>query len=126
MSRIIAAVLALVLAANAVFQLVLPLDWYDAVPGVPATGPFNPHFVRDIGAAYLVTAVGLGWFAWRSREGWPALTAGALFLTLHAAIHVYDAVCGPRPFADFARDFVGVYLIAAVALVLALRRPKET
>ncbi|HEY8572225.1 hypothetical protein [Phenylobacterium sp.] len=126
MSRIIAAILALLLGANAVFQLVLPLDWYDAVPGVPATGPFNPHFVRDIGAAYLVAAAGLAWFAWRPREGWPALAAGALFLTLHAAIHVYDAACGTKPLADVTRDFVGVYLVAAVALVLALRRPKET
>ena len=126
MSRIVAALLALVLGANALFQLIAPLAWYDAVPGVPATGPFNPHFVRDIGAAYLVAALGLGWFAWRPREGWPALAAGALFLTLHAAIHVYDAVCGPRPLADMLRDLAGVYLTAAVALFLAFRRPKES
>jgi hypothetical protein len=105
---------------------VAPQWWYGAVPGVIATGPFNPHFVRDIGAAYLVTALGLGWFAARPREGWPALAAGAAFLTLHAAIHVYDATCGGRPLQDLVRDFAGVYLTAALALALALRRPKET
>jgi hypothetical protein len=126
MVRILAGALALVLGANALVQLVAPGWWYAAVPGVVATGPFNPHFVRDIGAAYLVTALGLGWFAARPREAWPALAAGAAFLTLHAAIHIYDATCGARPLQDVVRDFAGVYLTAAIALALALRRPKET
>jgi hypothetical protein len=51
MVRIVAAALGLVLGANALFQLIAPLAWYDSVPGVIATGPFNAHFVRDIGAA---------------------------------------------------------------------------
>ena len=58
MVRIIAGVLALILAGNGVMMLLAPLPWYDAVPGVVATGPFNPHFVRDIGAAYLVAGLG--------------------------------------------------------------------
>jgi hypothetical protein len=45
---------------------------------VTATGPYNPHFVRDIGAAYLVTGLGAAWFAWKPREGWPALLALAV------------------------------------------------
>ncbi len=57
--RWIAALLGGGLAVNALIQLALPLAWYDAVPGVPLTGPFNPHFVRDIGMAYLVVV--LGW-----------------------------------------------------------------
>lgn len=125
MKRIVAGLLAVFLAANAASMLIAPLPWYDAVPGVVATGPFNAHFVRDIGAAYLVAAIGLGWFAWRPREGWPALTAGALFLTVHAAIHVYDAACGTRPLQDVMRDFVGVYLTAALALTLALMAAKR-
>lgn len=122
--RWVAALLALVLAGNALAMLFNGLAWYGAVPGVTSTGPFNAHFVRDIGAAYLVAALGLAWFAWRPREGWPALAAGAAFLTFHAAIHVYDATCGSTPLADFKRDFVGVYLFAAIPLLLALlRRP---
>lgn len=123
--RIVAGALALALAGNALAMLFASLAWYGAVPGVPATGPFNPHFVKDIGAAYLVAALGLAWFAWRPAEGWPALAAGAAFLTFHAAIHVYDAACGSSPLADFQRDFVGVYLFAAIPLLLALtRRPR--
>lgn len=124
--RYLAIAVGLMLVANGVHMLFAPLPWYDAVPGVPATGPFNPHFVRDIGAAYLTAGLGALWFGWRPREGWPALAAGALFLTFHAAIHVYDAACGADAWTDVQRDFVGVYLLAAVPLALALfRKPKE-
>jgi hypothetical protein len=123
--RILAGLLALALAGNGLMMLFASLPWYDAVPGVTSTGPFNAHFVKDIGAAYLTAGGGLAWFAARPREGWPAMAAAAAFLTLHAAIHVYDAACGTRPLADFQRDFVGVYLLAALPLALALfRKPK--
>ncbi|MEO8115730.1 MAG: hypothetical protein ABI655_15180, partial [Phenylobacterium sp.] len=56
MTRIIAGALGLLLAANGLYMLFAPAPWYGAVPGVPSTGPFNPHFVRDIGAAYLTAA----------------------------------------------------------------------
>lgn len=122
--RWLAAALALVLAGNAFAMLFNGLAWYGAVPGVTSTGPYNAHFIRDIGAAYLMSALGLAWFAWRPREGWPALAAGAAFLTFHAAIHVYDATCGASPLADIRRDLVGVYVFAAIPLLLALfRRP---
>jgi hypothetical protein len=123
MTRIVAGLLAAVLGANGLLMLFAGPAWYEAVPGVTATGPFNPHFVRDIGAAYLVAAGGLAWFGWRPLEAWPALVAAATFLTLHAAIHVFDATCGPTPLKDVLRDSVGVYLPALMALGLALRKP---
>jgi hypothetical protein len=121
--RILAALLALVLGANGLFMLFGSLTWYGVVPGVTASGPFNPHFVRDIGAAYVTAAGGIAWFAWRPREGWPALVAAAAFLTMHAAIHVFDATCGPTPLKDTLRDLVAVHLTALIALVLAVRKP---
>jgi hypothetical protein len=125
MRRILAAVFAVMLGGNGLVMLIAGLWWYGVVPGVTATGPFNPHFVRDIGAAYLVTGAGLGWFAATPREAWPALVGAAAFLSLHAAIHVFDAACGTRPLADVARDFAGVYLPALITLVIAFRRPRS-
>lgn len=123
--RGLAGVMGLALLANGAAMLGAPLGWYDAVPGVAATGPFNAHFVRDIGAVYLTCALGLGWFAWRPEQGWPAMAAAACWLTLHAAVHVYDATCGASPLADLKRDVVGVYLFAAIPLALTLlRKPK--
>lgn len=124
----LAGLMALLLGANGLLMLAAPLAWYDAVPGVPATGPFNGHFVRDVGAVYLMCAAALCWYASRPAQAWPALAMAALWLTPHSAIHVYDASCGASPLADLWRDAVGVHLFAAISLALALlhflRRPK--
>ena len=56
---LIAALLALALFVNGVAMMGAPLSWFGFIPGVAATGPFNEHFVRDIGAAYLAAAVSL-------------------------------------------------------------------
>ncbi len=66
-SRILAAVLAVVMGANGIAMLFAGLWWYGVVPGVTLTGPYNPHFVRDIGATYLVVGASLAAFAWRPR-----------------------------------------------------------
>ena len=122
--RILAGGLALALGINALAMLFGSFWWYNAVPGVTATGAYNPHFVRDIGAAYLVVAGGLGWFAWRPVQGWPALVAAAAFLVLHAGIHVFDATCSSDPLGNLIRDLPGVYLPALLAAGLAVfRRP---
>jgi hypothetical protein len=120
MARVLAWLLALILGGNGLAMLFAGLWWYGAVPGVTATGPYNPHFVRDIGAAYLICGLSHAAFALRPRQAWPALTAAAGFLILHAAIHVFDAACGTRPLQDVLRDFAGVYLPAFVALGLAI------
>ena len=121
MARTIAGALGLILAVNGLAMLFAGLWWYGAVPGVTATGPYNPHFVRDIGAAYLVAGGALSAYAAWPQEAWSGLAAAAGFLTLHAAVHVYDAVCGTHPLADVLRDAGGVYLPAALALWLAVR-----
>ena len=120
MSRILSGGLAVALGANALAMRLASFWWYSAVPGVIATGAYNPHFVRDIGAAYLVTAGGLAWFAWRPVQGWPALVAAAAFLVLHAGIHIFDASCSSNPAADLIRDLPGVYLPAVLAAGLAV------
>jgi len=89
LKRIVAGLLGAGGAANGVFMLAAPALWYDSVPGLPHTGPFNPHFVSDIGVAYLVASMALIARAWRPRY-WPAAVAGAAFMCGHAVIHVLD------------------------------------
>ncbi len=117
--RSVAAILALVLAANGVAMLFAGPWWYGAVPGVTQTGPYNPHFVKDIGAAYLVAAAGLAWSAVEpgAARGW--VRAAAVFLALHAMIHLSDAVAAPHPMTDIGRDFAGVILPALLAAWIA-------
>ncbi|MBA3812509.1 MAG: hypothetical protein H0X27_12870, partial [Caulobacteraceae bacterium] len=81
--------------------------------------PFNPHFVMDIGAAYLVAAGGLAWRASRPGAGQGALAAACAFLGLHALIHLFDAATGRHAAADLTRDFVGVFVPALIAAWVA-------
>jgi len=119
---ILAGGLALLLIGNGLAMLFAGRWWYGVVPGAPTTGPFNAHFVKDIGAAYLVCGAALAAFAWRSAPALPALAAAAAFLALHAAIHVVDAIASPICGQALARDFPGVFLPALISLGLLAGR----
>lgn len=45
------------LAANGIYILASPAAWHFAVPGVTTTGPFNQHFLRDIGLIFILIGV---------------------------------------------------------------------
>jgi uncharacterized membrane protein HdeD (DUF308 family) len=111
--------LGLVLAANGLFMLVDPAAWYALAPGVPETGPLNPHFVRDIGCAYAVAGAALIGNAFEERQRAAAL-AGALFLTLHALVHVADAVAGREHAEHALAELVTIFVPAVIALWLVL------
>ena len=125
MTRAASILLCVLLGGNGVVMLFAGAWWYGAVPGVTMTGPYNPHFVKDIGAAYLVCALAYGWLAARPTSSLArgAAITSALFLVLHAAIHIADAVAGDHAGADFARDFAGVFLPALLASWLVRPRP---
>jgi hypothetical protein len=128
LKRLIAALLALTMGGNGVAMLAAGHWWYGAVAGVPETGPFNPHFVKDIGAAYVVVGAAFAWLAARpSPLAKGASLAAALFLVLHASIHLVAAFGDPAGLADLIRDFPGVILPALLAVWVAAAYPaKET
>ena len=116
MKRTIAAILAIPNVANGLMMLVAGHAWYESVPGAAETGPFNPHFVQDIGAAFLVSGLALAARAWRPSL-WPAAVAGAAFLAAHGLIHLISIAGGHNHHAAF--DFAGVVLPSAIALYSA-------
>jgi len=99
-------------------MLGLPQTWYGMVPGVPDTGPFNPHFVRDIGCAYLMAGGALAWFAAQPAAR-PAAQAGAVFLALHALVHLWDAAAGREHLDHLLADLPTVFLAPALAMWIA-------
>jgi len=115
--RIAAWVLGLMAAGNGAFMLAAGRRWYETIPGVTHTGPFNPHFVADIGAAYLVAGLALVARGWRGGY-WPAALAGAAFFALHALIHVIDIASGHSALPGM--DAALVIAPAALALWAAL------
>lgn len=111
LQRWLALLVGLAMAANGVVMLLAGPAWYGAVPGVTETGPFNPHFVKDIGAAYLAAGAGLAWFAARvSPVARGAGIAGVFFLGLHGLIHLAEAAVDPMGAMHLARDFASVLL----------------
>jgi uncharacterized protein YjeT (DUF2065 family) len=110
--------LGLLAAANGVFMLAAPAAWYAIAPGVPNTGPLNAHFIRDIGAAFVVAGGSMVWFA-RDARARPAALACAAFFALHALVHLSDAIAGRESIDQAVRDLPTVYLDALVALWIA-------
>src|SRR5216683_5105241 len=122
MRRSIAAIFAALSVLNGLMMLFAGPSWYASVPGVSETGPYNPHFVQDIGAAFLVAGLALGARAWRSPY-WPAAVAGAGFLAAHALIHLAMIASGHDHHA--AEDLLAVIVPAALAVYAAFPTPNE-
>lgn len=115
-----AAVLGLAAEANGLFMLIAPANWYFAVPGVTTTGPFNQHFVRDIGLIFLFVGTAFLVGAARPQYRLALWSAATLWLWGHALFHVWEVavgICGP---SALARDFAAVTLPALIGTVLIL------
>jgi hypothetical protein len=104
---------------NGAWMLADPSGWYTGIPAaVPDFGPLNEHFVRDIGAAFLVQGAALAWAAFAPRWRVPLVAPVVLFYVLHALAHVYDTARGLVGPAHWAIDFPAVYLPALLMIVL--------
>lgn len=106
--------------ANGIFMLVAPENWYFAVPGVTSTGPFNQHFVRDIGLIFLF--IGASFFIGAAKPDlrivfWAAPT---LWLAGHALFHFWEVAVGICSVSVIPRDFPAVTLPAILGLSITL------
>ncbi len=120
-------VLGMFYLVNAGWMVCAPHDWYLATPGVVATGPFNPHFVRDIGLAFLASGAGLLAGA-RSGAGAAMLAlAGAGWPALHGLFHIWEWVADGFPAAPAvaATELFGVVVAAALGLWFAVAQARQ-
>ncbi|MBR0872860.1 hypothetical protein JQ633_21035 [Bradyrhizobium tropiciagri] len=122
MKRTIAGILAVFNFTNGLVMLTAGPRWWTLVPGAADTGPFNPHFVQDVGIAFMAAGLGLAARAWRAAY-WPAAAIGAAFLAGHGLLHLAMIVAGHHRHA--ASDLMAVILPAALALYAALPTPGE-
>lgn len=107
-------------AANGMFMLISPANWHFAVPGVTITGPFNQHFVRDIGLIFMLVAIAMLTGFARPMARIPLWSAGALWLSAHALLHLCEVASGICGTGALARDFSAVTLSAMFAAALVL------
>jgi len=106
--------LALFYGANGIHMVAAPNHWYLAIPGVPSTGPFNAHFVRDIGLIYVTLAAALGLAAGIRRLLYPLTLLPFLWIMLHAGLHLWDIAAGRLGVDHFLLDLPGVFAPAVL------------
>jgi hypothetical protein len=107
--------LALAWGLTGLFILACPEKFYGMVPGLSGMGPFNSHFIRDVGLAFIASGGLLGWGAVRHLHA--LVLAGILWPSLHAAFHLQ--IWGHRGFPldrIFLFDLVAVIAPPALAL----------
>jgi hypothetical protein len=101
-------------------MLVSPEHWYVAVPGVTSTGPFNQHFLRDIGLIFVF--LGGAFLLGAARPQFRVLLWGAatIWLLGHALFHFWEVAVGICSPSDLVQDFPAVTLPAIIAVALTL------
>lgn len=115
----------LVLDAGRLDVFFSPMSWYQTTPGVVDTGPFNMHFVMDIGLVFLMSA---GAMAYGLRfQNQTAIVCGSVWPALHAAFHIFIWFQRGMPFDLVAMsNLFGIQAPAWAALFLALNVTKRS
>lgn len=91
-----------------------PQGFYENAPGVSDTGPYNAHFMRDVGFAFTVSALGI---AYGLRKGLkPLILFGAAWLAMHGLYHLVLWFGHSHPGSGLALIDLAVVVLPAVAV----------
>lgn len=103
--------------ATGLFVFAAPADFFVLTPGVAATGPYNPHFVRDVGLAFIVSGGAVLWGVWRHVRS--AVVIGAAWPAAHALFHAQHLLAHGAAMSLPAMAFeVGLVITAPLAVFL--------
>ena len=107
--------------SSGLWMLFAPEHWFQNLPaGVPDTGPFNQHFVRDVGAAFATIGVAFLAAAPKAHMRRSVLFGATLFYLLHSLVHIADLVTGRLHANHWGMDFPLVFLPTMLLIFLAL------
>jgi hypothetical protein len=126
-AQALVALVALIAVANGLYMLWDPYAWYQMIPTVRFTGPPNPHFIRDIGLAYLASAALMVFAVVNLRMRWLAALAGSLFLAMHGGLHIFEVlsgICSPGIFWKDAPVVIGPPVLVWIALGILMVRQR--
>jgi hypothetical protein len=109
------------------WMLAAPAAWYASIPGIAATGPFNPHFITDIALAFIASGTGLILGARKAPWAGSVAAAGATWPALHALFHVWTwlSMGFPRALPVALSEVPGVVAIGALGAALAWLRVNQ-
>ena len=119
MTIMLAMLIAASWALTGAVMVAVPLSFYQLTPTISMMGPFNAHFIRDAGFAYLASG-GIAATGWSAARRDLAI-AGAVWPALHAAFHLWLwAGRGLAPDVMIGFDLVAVIGPAAIMLWLTI------
>jgi len=105
---------------------VFPDAFYLNAPGAQETGPYNMHFMRDVGFAFLTSSLAIGYGIYAGVK--PVMIFGALWLLIHGLFHLaLWVVHGMQIDSAAAVDMVVVSMpaVATFALCSGYRAENE-
>ncbi len=119
MLRVLYAIFAILTLIDGIWMLTAPESWYRDLPaGVPDTGPYNGHFIRDLGLVFALIAAGFFWCAVRLHQSKPVLLVITIFFVGHAFLHVTDLLQSRLPHSHWKVDTPAVFLPAILLIIL--------
>lgn len=97
-----------------------PRSFYDMTPGLSMMGPYSVHFIRDVGLAFVASAIATLAGAWQRNR--VLALAGVGWPFLHALFHVQIWAHRGFPLDRIAAfDASAVFLPALLGATLAWR-----
>ena len=106
------------------WALPAPRSFFDDFPGLSmnwaaAAGPYNEHFIRDVGALYMGFVILFVWAAMRPAQlATPVAATWAVVQVPHLVFHL--AHDENLTSAEWASQAVGLAIVLAVAVALAV------
>lgn len=108
-----------VCVGNGFWMLASASSWFQNMPlAIEDTGPFNAHFVHDLGLVFLLSGIGLFWCAYKINDSFIVHLGVTLFITGHALIHVVEILLGLLPPEHWWIDFPLITLPAIILILL--------
>jgi len=97
---------------------IAPMVFYENGPGVADTGPYNMHFLRDVGFAFTISAIGLAYGLYQKLK--PLVVFGSAWLVVHGIFHfTLWLIHGNKTSQAAIIDLLIVVLPAAILAYLA-------
>ena len=104
-----------------IYLAALPHHFYHNAPGVTDTGPYNSHFIRDVGFAFTLSALAIAYGV--RNELKPLVLFGASWLVTHGIFHLvlwlgHHAHFSPVALTDLAVVVLPAMLTGFLAITL--------
>lgn len=96
-----------------------PVSFYNLTPGVSSYGPYNIHFIRDIGLVYLSSGL-IGIYGLRIVSA-PLCIAAAAWSGLHGLFHLHIWAQRSFPFDGLFLFDLGAVVMPPIIIILTIK-----